>query len=96
MDNLKTIIEARLAKLEDQLDLWNAKVRELAAKANTATQQAKIDSRKEVEELRAKLDTARAKLDEAKAVGVEKWGIVKQGVERVWEDLEGTFKRLVG
>jgi len=88
-------LEENMSKLEAQLDLWRAKLKEVAAKANVAGQQAKIDSRKHLDELESKLALARKKLDEAKASGAEKWETLKDGVEHIWQDLEGSFKKLI-
>lgn len=88
-------IESGIARMEAQLKLWGAKLDELLARANVANQQAKIDSRKQLDELRSKLEVAQGKLDEARAAGNEKWGLLKHGVERTWQDLEETFKKLI-
>jgi multidrug efflux pump subunit AcrA (membrane-fusion protein) len=95
MSTMESHIEKNVSKLEAQLKLWNAKLGEVVAKANVAGQQAKIDSRAQVEELKAKLERAQSKLDEAKAAGSEKWDALKQGVEHIWDDLEDAFKKLV-
>jgi hypothetical protein len=92
---METHIDKNLSKLEAQLKLWGAKLSEVMAKANVAGQQAKIDSRKQLDELKAKLAVAQSKLDEAKAAGSEKWETLKQGVEHTWQELEGAFKKLV-
>lgn len=94
MATIESRVDKNLSKLEAQLKLWGAKLNEVAAKANVAGKQASIDSRKQVEGLKAKLAVAQAKLDEAKAAGGEKWDALKQGVEHLWEDLETTFKKL--
>jgi hypothetical protein len=88
-------IESTVGKMDAQLKLWGAKLNELLAKANVAGQQAKIDSRKQLDELKSRLEVAQAKLDEAKAAGNEKWETLKHGVERTWQDLEETFKKLI-
>jgi hypothetical protein len=95
MATIDTRIDKNLSKLEAQLKLWGAKFNEVAAKANVAGQQASIDSRKRVDDMKAKLKVAQSKLDEAKAAGAEKWETLKLGVEHVWNDLETTFKKLV-
>lgn len=95
MSTIESHIEKNVSKLEAQLKLWNAKLSEVLAKANVAGQQAKIDSRKQLDELKSKLEGAQSKLDEAKAAGSEKWDTLKQGVERTWQDLEDAFKKLI-
>ena len=95
MATTESIVDKNLSKLESQLKLWAAKFDEVVAKANVAGQQAKVDSRKQLDELKSKLQVAQSKLDEAKAAGVEKWETLKQGLERSWQELESAFKKLV-
>jgi multidrug resistance efflux pump len=95
MGTMESMVDKNIAKMEAQLKLWGAKFSELMAKANVDGQQAKIDSRKELDELKSKLEVAQSKLDEAKADGKEKWEVLKQGVEHTWAEIESTFKKLV-
>ncbi|HUH05007.1 MAG TPA: hypothetical protein VML75_23580 [Kofleriaceae bacterium] len=95
MSTPQSQIEKTLAKLEDQLHLWRDKLDAAVANAKVTGQEAKISSRKQLDELKSKLDGARSKLDDAKAAGSEKWDAVKDGVEHAWQDLETAFKRLV-
>jgi hypothetical protein len=77
-----------LSKLDEQLELWNAKLDVVSAKA-------KIESRKHLDELKSKLVAARTKLDEAKAAGAEQWDSLKDTVADTWKDIEGAFAKLV-
>jgi DNA repair exonuclease SbcCD ATPase subunit len=99
MPTTGTQIDKGIAKLESQLAAWRTKLDELAAKASakaTATgHEAKVESKKQIEELRAKLAVAQTKLDEMKTAGSAKLETLKQGVDRLWHDVEGTFKKLV-
>ena len=95
MGNVESHVDKTLSKLEAQLKLWGDKLHESIAKASVAGQQAKIDSRRQLDELKSKLEAARSKLDEAKAAGNEKWEAFKQGIEHTWQELEGAFKKLV-
>jgi hypothetical protein len=95
MSKIESHVDESVSKLEARLKLWSAKLEEVLAKANVAGQQAKIDSRKQLDELKSKLAVAQSKLDEAKAAGSDKWETLKQGVENTWQDLEDTFKKLV-
>ena len=88
-------VDRNVSKLEDQLKLWTAKLNEVAARAGVATQEAKIASRKQLDELKTRLESARTKLDEAKAAGSEKWEIFRQSVEHTWQELEGAVKKLL-
>jgi hypothetical protein len=88
-------VDRNVSKLEDQLKLWTAKLNEVAARAGVAGEQAKMASRRQVDELKTRLESARSKLEEAKAAGSEKWEIFRQGVEHTWQELEGAFKKLL-
>lgn len=88
-------VNETLTRMEAQLKTWGAKLNEAVAKAGDAGHQAKIDTRKQIDELKEKLAGARTKLDEAKAAGGEKWESLKDGVETTWHELEGAFKKLV-
>jgi len=94
MGTIETSIDKTVAKLEGQLALWGAHLKELVAKGEAAGEQAKIDSRKQLDELKTKLEHARAKLAEAKAAGEDKWDAFKHSVESSWKELEGAFKQL--
>jgi len=91
---MKSSVETTVSKLEDQLELWGAKLSELAAKAEVTGREAKIDARKHLDEVKAKLDEARSKLDEAKTAGEGRWDKFKADLERSWKELEGAFHDL--
>jgi hypothetical protein len=83
-----------VSKLEGQLELFGARLKELLAKAEVAKTETKIDARKHLDELKGMLATARARLDEAKAAGEARWTAFKLGVERSVEELEHAFHEL--
>ncbi len=95
MPTTGTQIDKGIAKLESQLATWRTKIDELAAKATATGREAKVESKKQIEELRAKLAVAQTKIDEMKTAGSAKLETLKQGVDRLWHDVEGTFKKLV-
>jgi len=88
MATTRSHTDTNLSKLEAQLEVWSAKLNEAATKT-------KNESSKQLDDLRSKLAVARTKLDEAKAAGSEKWETFKDGVERTWKDIEGTFQKLI-
>jgi hypothetical protein len=94
MGTIESSVDNSMAKLEDQLKLWGAKLDELVAKMEVAGQETKIDARKHLDEVKARLVTARSKLDEAKAAGRDKWDGFKSGVESSWKELEAAFQKL--
>jgi predicted nucleic acid-binding Zn-ribbon protein len=87
--------EKDLSKLKAQLELYSAKLDAALAKAKDAGEQAKIDSRRQLDALKSKLEDARSKLEDAKAATGEKWETLKHGVEQTWQELERTFEKLV-
>jgi len=95
MGSIEAGLEKTVARLEDQLKLWGAKLNVLVAKGEVAGQQSKIDSHRYVDDLKAKLDAAQEKLHEAKAAGGEKWDTFKGAIESSWKDLEAAFAKLV-
>lgn len=94
MGTIGSTVDRTVSKLEDQLKLWHAKLAVLGAKADVVGQEAKIDSRKRLDEVKAKLAAAQAKLDEVKAAGADKWDTFKHGLESSWKELESTFNTL--
>jgi hypothetical protein len=74
MSTHDTHVDKTVAKLEDQLDLWGARLNELVARAEVVGMEVKIDSKKGLNEFKTKLDAARSTLDGVKAAGSDKWG----------------------
>jgi hypothetical protein len=87
-------IDRTVSKLEAQLERWAAELDQLIVRAEIAGEQARIDSRMRLDELKAKLAVAREKLEEAKTAGDDKWDAFKQSVEASWKELERGFKNL--
>ena len=87
-------IEANVDKMEAQLKQWAARIDGLAAKAEKAGAQAKIEVRLSIDDLKAKRAVAQAKLDEFKTAGSEKWDGFKAGIERAWGEIETAFNEL--
>jgi chromosome segregation ATPase len=86
--------KAQVGKVEAQLRQWGARIDELITKAEKAGEEAKIDYRKHIDELKAKHESAQARLEELKSAGSEKWEIIKTGVEGACKELESAFKKL--
>ena len=87
-------MEANIAKLEARLRVWNAMIEKLAAKADKARGQARLDSQYNVDDLKAKRAVARARLSEYKAAGDELQDGFGVRLEIAWSDLENAFKEL--
>lgn len=89
-----TTVDKTVSKLQNELELWGAKLNELLAKADVASKEATIEARKHLDDATDKLAAARRKLEEAKAAGEDKWEEFKVGLERSWKDLERAFHKL--
>lgn len=89
-----TTVETHIGKLEAQLSHWGAKLDELVTKAEQGGAEAKHDTRRRIDELKAKHRAAQAKLEEFKAAGSVRWDQFKTGVESACSELENAFKAL--
>ncbi len=87
-------VDRTVTKLQNDLEMWGAKLNELLAKAEVAGQEATVDARKHLEDATDKLAAARGKLEEAKGTGEDKWEEFKIGLERSWRELERAFHKL--
>lgn len=71
-------------KMHSKLDLWNAEIDKLAAKADQAGAEARAEYYKHIEELRAQGEAARKRLDELQQSSESAWEDTKAGVEMAW------------
>jgi len=94
MGSTERNIDAAVSELEGQLELWSAKLNELVAKVEVASEETKIDARKHLDAMREKLAVARSNLEEAKTAGSDRWDKFKARVEASWKELESAFKAL--
>jgi hypothetical protein len=86
--------EKRVAKLEERLRHWGAKLDELVTKADRIDAEAKLEYHERVDEFRAKQRKAQLLLAELDAAGSEKWKYLRSGIESSWSELESAFKEL--
>ena len=87
-------VQARVAKMEEELRTWGAKLDVLIARADAAATGPKIDYRRRLDDMKRKYDTAQMKLDELKFAGSHNWERFMDGVENAWNDLEAAFRKL--
>ena len=80
-------IETRLRQLGTKLD-------RLAAKAAEAGDDAKIDYRRQLDDIKEKHAVVRSKLNAFRAANGEKWDHFKGAVETAWRDLDNAFKAI--
>lgn len=72
-------------KMHSKLDLWNAEIDKLSAKADHASAEARAEYHKHMDDLRAKRDAAHKRLDEIRQTGEGAWEDMKAGVEMAWD-----------
>ena len=72
-------------KMHSRLDLWNAEIDKLAAKADHAEAEVRTEYHKHIDELRAKRDAASKRLDEIRQTGEGAWEDLKAGAEMAWD-----------
>jgi hypothetical protein len=87
-------VQARVAKMEEELRTWGAKLDVLIARADAASTGPKIDYRRRLDDMKRKYDTAQMKLDELKFAGRHNWERFMDGIENAWNDLEAAFRKL--
>lgn len=85
--------DAYVQKLKAKLDEWNAEIDILAAKAEQAEAEAKIEYHKRLEDLRAKRGELEEKIAELQQAGEGAWEDLKQGLENSWDILKISFSR---
>ena len=94
MANIEGRTDRTITRLEDQLELWGARLKEAIAKGEVAGHEAKIGSRKQTAELKAKIDSAQATIEALKAAGSDKWDTFKADIDSSWKEFEDAFKTL--
>jgi uncharacterized protein YjbJ (UPF0337 family) len=85
--------EAYQEKMRGELELWQAKIEVLKAKADVAGADQKIKYYEQIESLRVKQQQVHKKLDDLRSASEGAWDEVKAGVEFAWEDLKSAVER---
>jgi chromosome segregation ATPase len=84
-----------IESLASELKEWSAQIDLMAAKAENATADAKLNYAREIEELRAKQREASAKMKELEEASGDAWETVKETADNVWDDLKTGIARAV-
>ncbi|MBI5117514.1 hypothetical protein HZA56_13645 [Candidatus Poribacteria bacterium] len=79
------------AKLQE----FDARIKELKAKAEKTSAETKVKLDKQIEELQKKQKTAREKLEELKSSGEEAWAALKREMDTALADIEDFIKNLL-
>ena len=77
--------EEFVRKMHSKLDVWNAEIDTLTAKAGAAEAGARTEYHKQIEALRSKRDEARDKLKTLESASEGAWQDLKAGVELAWD-----------
>ncbi len=76
-----------ISKAKENLDLLNARIVELEAKANKKTGEVRREFKAKLSGLRESKDQAERRLEELRLASEPAWEDVKQGVEKAWHSL---------
>lgn len=80
-------------KAKENLDLINAKIVELEAKANEKGGDIKREMTSKLEDIRKYKQQADRRLDELRVASKPAWEDVKQGAEQAWNSLSDAVER---
>ena len=84
--------EAYKQKIEAELELAQAKLAKLKARAKSSAADARIKNAKQVNELEQKFDATKTKLKELGEASDDAWEDLKGGVESAWGALSAAFR----
>lgn len=84
--------DAYIEKYKARLDLINADITRLEAKANLVKADAKVRYEQELASLRQKRDKANAKFSEIKNASGEAWQSLQHGAEDAWKSISDSVK----
>lgn len=86
--------EAYQKKLEAQLSEWDAKLKQLGAKAKNATADARISYENDLEILKSKRTAAHKTLAELGKRGENAWEDMKDGMEKAWDEMGKAIEKI--
>ncbi len=86
--------EAYQEKIEAQLKVWSAKIKELQAKAQVAKADTKIELQKHIQALKAKQEAVQNKLKELQTAGADAWEKAKPELEKAVEHLHSAWENV--
>ena len=94
MGTIEASVEKNIHTMEAQLKTWAARLDELVEKAEKSGEQAKVESRERIDDLRVRLTETQRKLEELKRAESGKWDTFKADLRIALGDLEAAFKAL--
>ena len=85
---------ARLKDMEAQLEVWAARIDDIAAAAQKSNGWAGIDLRQGIDDLKIKRALFRTKLDEYQVAGNDTRESLRKSLDGAWHDLEEAFEQM--
>lgn len=82
-----------IAKAKEELDLLNAKIVDLEAKANEKSGDLRRELKANITGLRESKEQAERRLEDLRLATKPAWEDVKQGVEQAWQSLAKSVER---
>jgi uncharacterized coiled-coil DUF342 family protein len=81
-----------VAEMKAKLDVWNAAIDALEAKARKRQAQTAEDFTAQVNELKSKRDEVKDRLQEIQNASEDAWERLETGAERIWDDMKQAFE----
>lgn len=85
--------EAFQKRMQKELDDLQPKIEELKRQAESASEQVRIEAKRQIRELEKERDKASRKLTELQAAGEEAWGELKTGMNAALTELRQSYDR---
>jgi TolA-binding protein len=85
--------EAFQQRMQRELDDLQPKIEELKRQAEAASDQVRIETKRQIRELEKERDKASRKLTELQAAGEEAWGELKTGMNAALKELQQSYDR---
>ena len=79
-------------KLRAQIDIWEAEINKLEARASKLEGDARIALREQAEGLRANVEKVSNQMDELRRASDDAWQDIKGGIDGAWHNLENAFR----
>jgi len=84
--------EQYIEKAKSKLDMLDAELRKLEARARDAKSDIKIEVNKEIDDIKASKKAADDKLRELRSASDEAWEDLKSGAESAWRSLSSSIE----
>ena len=87
--------EAYAQKLRAQIDIWEAEMSKLEARASKLEGDARIALQQQVKDLRANMEKVSNQMDELRRASDDAWQDIKGGIDGAWRNLENAVRSAV-